>query len=111
AQRKLSALESALERSCSAQSRELLCRPLRVPRPWAATAFHESRARGTPAKRAPACMLRLITFGGLSLVHDAAVLKSHTPRQRLLPLLALVAASGTNGMARGALAELLWPAS
>mgnify|MGYP002777947881 CR=1 FL=1 len=56
-------------------------------------------------------MLRLITFGGLALMHGETVLRSHTPRQRLLPLLALVAAAGPRGVPRDRMAALLWPDS
>ena len=56
-------------------------------------------------------VLRLLTFGGLSLSLDGAELICQTPRGRLLPMLALLAASGQRGVTRERLATLLWPES
>ena len=54
-------------------------------------------------------MLRLKTFGGLSLNGDEGPLTGAAAQRRRLVLLAALAAAGQKGMSRDALVGLLWP--
>lgn len=55
-------------------------------------------------------MLRLRTFGGLS-IEDAGSIGGATPNRRPLALLALLAVNGSRGLSRDAIVALLWPES
>ena len=55
-------------------------------------------------------MLRLRTFGGLS-IENAASVGGATPNRRPLALLALLAVNGGRGLSRDAIVALLWPES
>jgi DNA-binding SARP family transcriptional activator len=54
-------------------------------------------------------MLRLIAFGGLTLLQADRPLVGAAAGRRRLVLLALLTASGSRGMDRDVIAELLWP--
>lgn len=56
-------------------------------------------------------MLRLNTFGGLTLQQDGEAHLGPAAQRRRLALLAVVAAAGKRGVTREKLTELLWPAS
>src|SRR5258705_13899511 len=56
-------------------------------------------------------MLRLRTFGGLSLDGDEGPLTGAAGRRRSLALLALLAVSGDRGISRAKLIGRLWPES
>jgi DNA-binding SARP family transcriptional activator len=56
-------------------------------------------------------MLRLIAFGGLTLLQSDRPLVGAVAGRRRLALLALLTANGTRGMDREVIAELLWPDS
>jgi DNA-binding SARP family transcriptional activator len=56
-------------------------------------------------------MLRLIAFGGLTLLQGDRPLVGAAAGRRRLALLALLTTSGTRGMNRDAIAEVLWPDS
>lgn len=56
-------------------------------------------------------MLRLLTFGGLSLVDDGAPVTGAASQRSRLALLALLAAAGPAGMAREKVLACLWPES
>jgi DNA-binding SARP family transcriptional activator/tetratricopeptide (TPR) repeat protein len=55
-------------------------------------------------------MLRLRTFGGLSIENGASI-GGATPNRRPLALLALLAVNGSRGLSRDTIAALLWPES
>ena len=55
-------------------------------------------------------MLRLRTFGGLS-IENAASIGGATPNRRPLALLALLAVNGGRGLSRDAIVALVWPES
>lgn len=55
-------------------------------------------------------MLKLRTFGGLSIENDAAI-GNETPNRRPLALLALLAVGGRQGLGRDKIVGLLWPES
>ena len=54
-------------------------------------------------------MLRLKTFGGLSLEGDLGPLAGAAAQRRRLCVLAILAASGAGGVTRDKLIGLLWP--
>src|SRR5262252_3375729 len=54
-------------------------------------------------------LLRLTTFGGLSLEGDEGPLTGAAAQRRRLVLLAALAAAGQKGMSRDALVGLFWP--
>jgi DNA-binding SARP family transcriptional activator/tetratricopeptide (TPR) repeat protein len=56
-------------------------------------------------------MLRLLTFGGLSLVDDGVAVTGAASQRSRLALLAVLAASGAAGISRDKLLALLWPES
>ena len=56
-------------------------------------------------------MLRLKTFGGLSLSRDGTPVEGAGAQRRRLALLALLAAAGDRGLAREKILGLLWPES
>ena len=56
-------------------------------------------------------MLRLLTFGGLSLVDDGVPLTGAASQRSRLALLAVLASSGAAGISRDKLLALLWPES
>lgn len=56
-------------------------------------------------------MLRLLTFGGLSLVDDGVAVTGAASQRSRLALLALLAAAGPAGMAREKVLACLWPES
>src|SRR4029453_8729559 len=56
-------------------------------------------------------MLRLIGFGGLTLLQRDRPLVGALVSRRRLTLLALLVASGDRGLERDAIADLLWPDS
>jgi eukaryotic-like serine/threonine-protein kinase len=56
-------------------------------------------------------MLRLIGFGGLTLLHEGRPVVGAMAGRRRLALFALLTASGPRGIDRDTLAELLWPDS
>ena len=56
-------------------------------------------------------MLRLLTFGGLSLVDDGAPVTGAASQRSRLALLAVLASSGSAGISRDKLLALLWPES
>lgn len=56
-------------------------------------------------------MLRLKTFGGLSLTRDGVPVEGAGAQRRRLALLALLAAAGERGLAREKVLALLWPES
>src|SRR5437867_10837724 len=56
-------------------------------------------------------MLELRTFGGLSLQDDGASVTGAASQRKTLALLALLAASGRNGLSRDRVIAYLWPES
>ena len=56
-------------------------------------------------------MLRLSTFGGLSIADERGPLTGAATQRRRLALLALLAVAGERGATRGKLAAYLWPES
>ena len=56
-------------------------------------------------------MLRLRTFGGLSIEGDSLPLKGAAGQRKPLALLALLAGSGNQGISKDRLTSLLWPES
>ena len=56
-------------------------------------------------------MLRLRTFGGLTLARDGEDLSGAITQRRRLALLALLAVAGAGGMSRDKLLACLWPES
>src|SRR5438093_1115387 len=56
-------------------------------------------------------MLELRTFGGLSLQADGASVTGAASQRKTLALLALLAASGRNGLSRDKVIAYLWPES
>ncbi len=56
-------------------------------------------------------MLRLLTFGGLSLVNDGAPVTGAASQRSRLALLAILAAAGPAGVSRDKLLVSLWPES
>jgi DNA-binding SARP family transcriptional activator/TolB-like protein len=56
-------------------------------------------------------MLRLLTFGGLSLVNDGVPVTGAASQRSRLALLAVLASSGASGISRDKLLALLWPES
>src|SRR3954462_11030835 len=56
-------------------------------------------------------MLRLLTFGGLSLVDDGAPVTGAASQRSRLALLAVLAAAGPAGVSRDKLLACLWPES
>jgi len=57
----------------------------------------------------PGPMLRLIAFGGLTLLHDGRPVTGAAASRRRLAVFALLTASGPRGIDRDTFAELLWP--
>lgn len=56
-------------------------------------------------------MLRLITFGGLTLLQDGEPASGAVSQRSRLALLAVLAASGDRGVSRDSLAAMFWPDS
>lgn len=54
-------------------------------------------------------MLRLMTFGGLTLQHDGGLHTGPASQRRRLAVLAVIAAAGRRGVSRDRLVDLLWP--
>ncbi len=69
--------------------------------------------RHAPRQRLPSArfVLRLLTFGGLSLVNDGAPVTGAASQRSRLALLALLATAGPAGVAREKVLACLWPES
>jgi predicted ATPase/DNA-binding SARP family transcriptional activator len=80
-----------------------------LTRPSITRRSHLNLTCGREAARHPETVLRLRTFGGLSLESDHGPLAGAAAQRRRLAVLAILAEAGLRGLTRDKLIGLLWP--